>query len=473
VSAADVPARPTTAVRVLHTSDWHLGVTVRTHSRAADHDEVLAELVAVAAAAQPDLIVHTGDLFDGHRPAMHEFGRAIRALRALADVAPVVVLAGNHDSAVAMEVLGIALGDEHPDDVVAGTYDPATPSRHRIRVHARPSNAARGAVATYPTRAGGRLRLVALPFVHANRVLGDFDDLLEANATYNDSLRKIIGVLSKAAFEDFDPTADVAVFASHLHVKDARTSSEKTIHISSDYATDPAHLEARFGYLAFGHIHVPQAVAGGRGQYAGSVLEVDFGERGEAKRVVVVDLAPGRPSVVTSVPLTGGRRLHVVRAALSELHRHASSVGRGLVEVTVAAEPPGASATAPPRLDEPIVLAGTTFDTLSAAVAHVLPDATVVGVLDGRNPAVATADELVVPDVPATLNESFRAWLADADAVLAQGEGLADPARVASLFDELHAAATGGGDPVLGEVLVLDGLPVGGPGTAAPMRQEA
>lgn len=445
-----------TATRVLHTSDWHLGVTVRNHSRAADHDEVLAEIVSIATDVQPDLIVHTGDLFDGHRPAMQEFGRAIKALRALADIAPVVVLAGNHDSAVALEVLGVALGDGHPDDLAAGHYDPHTPTRHRIRVHARPTTAANGAVATYATRAGGRLRLVALPFVHANRVLVEFDELLEANATYNDSLRKIIGVLSKGAFEDFDPTADVAVFASHLHVKDARTSSEKTIHISSDYATDPAHLEARFGYLAFGHIHVPQAVAGGRGQYAGSVLEVDFGERGETKRVVVADLAPGRPTVVTSVPLQGGRRLHAVRSALSALGEHATGIGRGLVEVTVAPEPGDGAAT--PRPDDPIVLDGTTFDTLSSAVAHVLPDATVVGVIDARNPYVATADELDAPAVPQTVNEAFRVWLTDADAVLAHGEGLADTGRIATMFDEFHAAVTTGDDAALAEVATLAAL---------------
>ena len=449
-----VPPRPASATRILHTSDWHLGVTVRNHPRSSDHDEVLAEIAGIAAAVEPDLIVHTGDLFDGHRPAMQEFGRAIRALRALAEVAPVVVLAGNHDSAVALEVLGLALGDGHADDIAAGTYDPLAPTGHRIRVHARPTTAANGAVATYATRAGGRLRLVALPFVHANRVLVEFDELLEANATYNDSLRKIIGVLSKAAFEQFDPTVDVAVFASHLHVKDARTSSEKTIHISTDYATDPAHLEARFGYLAFGHIHVPQAVAGDRGQYAGSVLEVDFGERGEPKRVVVADLAPGRPTAITSVPLTGGRRLHVVRSPLSALGEQASTIGRGLVEVTVAPEPSTGSAS-PARLDDPIVHDGRTFDTLSSAVAHVLPAATVVGVIDARNPHVATADEGDVPAVPQTVNEAFRAWLADAGTVLAQGDGLAEPRRIAAMFDEFHVAATTGGDPVLTEIAAL------------------
>ena len=56
------PTRPTGAARILHTSDWHLGATVRGHSRADDHAALLDELLAIARAANPDLIVHTGDL---------------------------------------------------------------------------------------------------------------------------------------------------------------------------------------------------------------------------------------------------------------------------------------------------------------------------------------------------------------------------------------------------------------------------
>lgn len=524
-----VPARPAGAVRVLHTSDWHLGVAVRNLPRSADHDELIAELVTIAEAAEPDLIVHTGDVFDGHRPAMGEFGRAIKAFRALGEIAPVAVLAGNHDSSVALEVLGVAVGDEHLGRVETGSYDPHTVCQDRIRIHARPTTATKGSVATYPTRAGGRLRLVALPFVHANRVLVDFDDLVEANATYNDSLRKIIGALSKSCFHGFETTADVAVFASHLHVKDARTSSEKTIHIAEDYATDPAHLEGRFGYLAFGHIHVPQPIAGGRGQYAGSILQVDFGERMEDKRVVVVDLEAGRPTITTSVPLTAGRRLHIVRCPLSQLAEHAATVGRGIVEVTVTADPTDADAAAPikatPTLDtigtelgatehaddeaqaaaeaeaatsapvrapaagsgkrgkkaaidvdatlslfgldarapddgstatggaesyaigDVIVANGKVCDTLSQAVNELLPNSTVVGVIDGRRRNVRVADELDAPAVVETINDSYRSWLTGpaGDQIFNRhGSDNAVVDRVVSMFDEAFAAVTSG-----------------------------
>jgi len=98
-----------------------------------------------------------------------------------------------------------------------------------------------------------------------------------------------------------------------------------------------------------------------------------------------------------------------------------------------------------------------------------------VGVVDARRAMVATAADLEVADVPLTINETFRAWLADAHGVVAQGDGLADRARVAALFDELHAATSTGSEPVLAEVATLaalvgapDGRPAGGrPGGAA------
>ncbi|MEZ5375340.1 MAG: exonuclease SbcCD subunit D [Acidimicrobiales bacterium] len=437
-----VPLRDPAAARIFHTSDWHLGVTVRNRSRADDHDAAIAELTAIAQAAAPDLIVHTGDLFDGHRPPMADFGRAIVALRNLAEIAPVVVLAGNHDSAAALEVLGTAVGDELPDQLASGPYDPLAPCRHRIRIHARPATAAKGAVATYSSAAGVDIRLTALPFVHANRVLKEFDQLAEANTTYADKLREIVDLLTKTALTDFDPSRQVAVFASHVHVTEAALSSERTVHVSTDYATDAGHLPAAYGYLAFGHIHVPQPVAGGRGRYAGSILEVDFGEEGETKQVVVVDLEPGRPARQHQIPLVAARKLRRVRAPLAELAALADDLGHDIVEVTVTPDPDGND-----HIDGPIVLPGAddTFDTLSAAVHHLLPQPEIVSVIDARRSSVATADQLPsAAGAAVSVHQSYRAWLGDGGRSLFDKTPGADPARVVELFDELLTAVVNG-----------------------------
>ncbi len=467
-----VPPLDPGSARILHTSDWHLGVSVRNRSRALDHDTAIAEVLDIAVAARPDLILHTGDLFDGHRPPMADFGRAIVALRNLAEIAPVVVLAGNHDSSAALEVLATAVGDELADEIAQGGYDPLAPCRHRIRIHPRPATAAKGAVATYPSASGVEIRLAALPFVHANRVLKEFDQLAAANTTYADKLREIVDLLTRTALADFDPSSQVAVFASHVHVTEASLSSERTVHVSTDYATDAGHLPAAYGYLAFGHIHVPQPVAGGRGRYAGSILEVDFGEEGETKQVVVVDLAPGRPSRQHPVPLVRARRLRRVRAPLAELASLAPDLGLDIVEVTVTPDPDGND-----QLDGIITLPGSdaAFDTLSAAVGFLLPDPEVVSVVDARRASVALADERPASGgATVSIHQSYRDWLGDGGRSLVDKTPGADPARVVELFDELLTAVANGDRGELAEDEALLAVQLqGSPGLAASDSPDA
>src|SRR4029450_3977204 len=86
-------------VRLLHTSDWHVGRAIRGRSRAAEHRAVLAEIAAVADRDEVDLVVVAGDLFDTAAPTPEAERIVYRALLDLAAGGrPVVVVAGNHDS---------------------------------------------------------------------------------------------------------------------------------------------------------------------------------------------------------------------------------------------------------------------------------------------------------------------------------------------------------------------------------------
>jgi exonuclease SbcD len=90
---------------------------------------------------------------------------------------------------------------------------------------------------------------------------------------------------------------------------------ERELHMGETYAATPEAIPPGPQYVALGHIHAPQPVPGARvpAEYAGSLLELDFGEAGEEKRVVLVEAEPGVPAAVTSISLSGGRRL--VRAS--------------------------------------------------------------------------------------------------------------------------------------------------------------
>ena len=97
-------------MRLLHLSDWHLGRETYNTSRAEDHDAVISEMLGYAREHKPDLIVHTGDLFDAVRPAYPEMARGVNALQELAMTAPVVVLCGNHDSPALFDLFDQLIG---------------------------------------------------------------------------------------------------------------------------------------------------------------------------------------------------------------------------------------------------------------------------------------------------------------------------------------------------------------------------
>src|ERR687885_331372 len=84
-------------MRLLHVSDWHIGRQTYRCSRVPDHEAALGEIVELARDTRPHLVLHTGDVFDGFRPGYVEMSFAVEALEELAALAPVVVVAGNHD----------------------------------------------------------------------------------------------------------------------------------------------------------------------------------------------------------------------------------------------------------------------------------------------------------------------------------------------------------------------------------------
>ncbi|MYW01904.1 exonuclease SbcCD subunit D [Streptomyces sp. SID3343] len=373
-------------MRLVHTSDWHLGRTTYRQSRDGDFEAVLAEIVKVARDAQPDLIVHSGDLFDTYRPAVRDQMLAMRTLGELQAVAPTVVLAGNHDSPALFAFL----------DFMSASG--ARPGEKRLTFVGAPPGADRTGVLDVETRAGDqRIRLATLPFIHANRFLDLSPEPGTAHADYATGLRRVQDALLAELHAGYEPDRDVLVFAAHLFVAGATPSySERALDITDTYATDPGHLPA-VAYGALGHIHKPQAVSGTRfaARYAGSPLQLDFGETGETKSVVIVDADPGRPTRVDLKRLRSGRRLAEFTGTLAELKLRAAKFTGTLLKVTIVSESP--------------------VPQLARAVAAAVPGATVVDVVgdcaaERVTPLGRDTAEVAEPE----LADSFRDYLSAA-----------------------------------------------------------
>ncbi|WP_019900061.1 exonuclease SbcCD subunit D [Salinispora arenicola] len=291
-------------MKILHTSDWHVGKVLKGRSRAEEHKAVLAGVIEVARRERPDLVVVAGDLYDTAAPTPEATRLVTRALTALRRTgADVVAIGGNHDNGAALDALrpwaeaaGITLRGsvrEDPDEhVIDGT-----------------------------TAGGERWRLAALPFLsqrYAVRAVEMYElTAAEANQTYADHLGRILTRLT----EGFVEPDRVHLVTAHLTVVGAATGGgERDAHTVLGYAVPATVFPGTAHYIALGHLHRAQQVQGGCPiRYSGSPLAVDFGEQENVPSVTVVEVTATTAAQVREVPIPAAASLRTVRGTLAQL----------------------------------------------------------------------------------------------------------------------------------------------------------
>jgi DNA repair protein SbcD/Mre11 len=291
-------------VRLLHSSDWHVGKTIRGRSRVPEFEEALGEVVGIAVQEGVDAVLVAGDLYDQRSPPPEADGLVFEALVRLYEAGiRVVAIPGNHDSALRLEALSRLLAP------IGVTMVPRV---------VPPSD---GSLVEVPSRDGSEAALVAcVPFVPERR-FGDAAALFRATEEWYQSYAEGMGLLLAAMTEPF--RADrVNVLMAHLFTDGAIPGGgEHQITIGIEYAISPSRLPSTASYVALGHVHRPQSVRGAPSptRYAGSLLQLDFGETEQTKSVTVVEASPGRPAKLREVALSAGKRLLDVEGTLDEV----------------------------------------------------------------------------------------------------------------------------------------------------------
>ncbi|WP_213450880.1 exonuclease SbcCD subunit D [Rhizomonospora bruguierae] len=292
-------------MKILHTSDWHVGKVLKGRSRIEEHVAVLAQVVNVARQERPDLVIVAGDLYDTATPTADATKVVTRALSALrATGADVVAIGGNHDNGPALDALrpwseaaGIAL---------RGTVR-ESPSEHVI---------------TGTTAGGERWRLVALPFLsqrYAVRATEMYElTAAEATQTYADHLARLLAKLT----EDFTGPQDaVNLITAHLTVIGAEAGGgEREAHTIMGYAVPATIFPTSAHYVALGHLHRAQQVVGPCPvRYSGSPLAVDFGEEENLPTVTLVEVTASTAAKIREAPITAAVPLRTLRGTLEQL----------------------------------------------------------------------------------------------------------------------------------------------------------
>ncbi len=291
-------------MKLLHTSDWHLGKVLKGQSRLDEQLAMLKEIIDIAEAEQPDLVIVAGDIHDSVAPNAETEKIAVRALSALRRrAAAVVVVAGNHDHGPRLDALR-TWADE-AGITLRGTIGKA--EDHLI---------------TGVTPAGEAWRLAALPFIsqrYAVRASEMFDlSAAEASTTYADHVARLVAVLT-AGFDD--GTEPVNLVTAHLTVVGAKTGGgERDAHTIEAYSVPASVFPPSVHYVALGHLHRRQQVPGPCPvHYSGSPLAIDFGEEENRPSVSIVELSANKAARVSAKPLASAVPLRTVRGNLAQL----------------------------------------------------------------------------------------------------------------------------------------------------------
>jgi DNA repair protein SbcD/Mre11 len=287
------------SVRLLHTSDWHLGHTLAELSREHEHAAFLAWLEATLESEAVDALLVTGDVFDASNPPASAertwFDFLARLKRRLPRL-QVVVIGGNHDSAARLEAPR-ALLDGLAVHVVGGLprHDGGGLDLDRLLV---PLVDARGRPAAL---------VAAVPFLRPADLppAADDDPLIGGvRAIYREVLAAAHARLG---------AGQALVATGHLYMTGGALSelSERRILGGNQHALPHDLFPAELAYVALGHLHRAQRVGRDQVRYAGSPLPLSLDEASYRHSVALVELDGAGPASVRTVPVP--RAIDVVR----------------------------------------------------------------------------------------------------------------------------------------------------------------
>jgi exonuclease SbcD len=286
-------------MRLLHTSDWHLGQTLHTFERGYEHQCFLDWLLDTLVHERVDALLIAGDIFDNSNPSaasQRQLYRFLQQARVRAPQLDIVVIAGNHDSPGRLEAPGPLL--EAHGTVVIGNVarkDDGEIDLDRLLV---PLHGNDGTVQAW---------VLAIPFLRP----GDVPRVAQpadGSAPIDPYLHGITQLYRQAhALAQAQRQAGQAIVAmGHCHMIDGTASleSERRIVIGGTEALPAAMFDDAIAYAALGHLHLAQRVGKqDHLRYSGSPLPLSFAEVGYTHQVVLVDLADGRATAITPLPV--------------------------------------------------------------------------------------------------------------------------------------------------------------------------
>lgn len=299
-------------MRIIHTSDWHLGQYFFTKNRSAEHQHFLLWLIEQVKQYQVDALIVAGDVFDTGAPpsyARELYNQFIVDLQKTG--CQLVILSGNHDSVSVLNESSALL--------------------RYLNTHVITSNS-ESPVITLKDKQGNPNGLVcAIPFLRPRDIQVSIAG--QSSEEKQLSLQNAIhehyqSCYQKAVEQRAELDLDIPIIATgHLTVVGAElTDSVREIYIGTLDAF-PSGAFPPADYIALGHIHHPQLIGGqAHIRYSGSPIALSFDESQQQKSVCLVEFNQHQFANVTLLPIPVFQPLLSLKGSLKELQKQLTDV---------------------------------------------------------------------------------------------------------------------------------------------------
>ena len=295
-------------MRLLHTSDWHLGQTLHNFDRTHEHQRFLDWLLETIVAEQVDALLIAGDIFDNANPSaasQRQLYRFLQQARAQSPQLDIVIVAGNHDSPGRLEAPGPLL-EAHGTRVVG----------HVTRNGDGEIDLERMVVPLTGRDGSVKAWCVAIPFLRP----GDVPRVDAGSAPENaaiDAYLSGIALLYQQAYalarsRCTNGEAILAMGHCHMVGGDSSPDSERRILIGGTEALPSSMFDPGIAYAALGHLHLAQKVGKQEHlRYCGSPIPLSFAEINYQHQVLRIDLDGDKAREI--VPLQVPRAVQLLR----------------------------------------------------------------------------------------------------------------------------------------------------------------
>ncbi|MCE5205885.1 MAG: exonuclease SbcCD subunit D [Porphyromonadaceae bacterium] len=299
-------------MKILHTSDWHLGKRLENFSRLEEQQSVMQEICEIADREKADVVLVAGDLFDTFNPPTEAVDLLYKTLKRLTANGrrPVIAIAGNHDSPDRIEA---------PDPlarecgIIFAGYPNALVPPFTLETGLKVLKTDEGFLEVSLPENNIPLRILLTPYANEYRLkifLGEEDS--------EEELRSLLEKKWQSLADRYCDNRGVNILMTHLlmvrkgdPLPEEPEEEKPILHVGGAQTIYTENIPWQIQYTALGHLHRMQQVDASTSPvcYSGSPLSYSFAEANQKKYILLVEAEPGKSASLREIPLSRGKRL--------------------------------------------------------------------------------------------------------------------------------------------------------------------